>query len=360
MTYHHNPRVKPDVTVSIGPKKFADIAIEPEDAPDIHVIRDKSFKTSLVEIEAANVVKGFCKEEEVIEVEEECPDCENEKAQEQCVNPKAEKVSGTDGKELDFTWKNAVEVKCAVLLAICGNKLAKLTGEGALWLEKGKVCARKDIPLKISKLWHKWYLPTPNSSPLMGQPMPFPYLVVSDLVGNGFGIKGLADEDSVTVWDFEEQHFYQKPLTDFPPCVRRKLAYSNRLELMGVEPLGVSDDPSLLRCLKRIDGQGILVLKQEQTAPSEVCECGDCEIDDTGCVVPDVTSVAQFVPNPTGETVSGCPWLLGFNSSGEHQWIDPSSIDCIKGEKGEKGDQGIQGTQGTQGEQGVVGSGCCD
>jgi len=327
-------------------KSFNDITITPSEAPTVDVLRSQDFKSSLVEIESANIIKGFCKEVkpkcgcDPVKPEPECPSCHPEKVEETCINHKATPITEATGKELDFSWKNAVEVKCATLLMRCGNRLAKLSGCGALWLEKGKVCVRKNIPLKVSTLWHKWFLPTPNSSPIIGQPMPFPYQVVTDIDGNPHVIQGLADEDSITVWDHTDGHFYQKPVTDFPLCVRQKLQSANRLELVGFEPLGIGDDPSLLRCLKKIQGEGILTFKTIQTTPSDICECDSCE--STGQQM-DTTTVAEFIPNPTAECTDGCPWLLGFDANtGTHQYYDASQVECLKGKQGEsiKGDKG--------------------
>jgi len=356
----HAPFVDLDISKSFhgveqveNPKSYNDIKIIPQVAPDIQTIRSENFKLQLVEIEAANVVKGFCKPP-AAEVEA-VSDCDNTPLPETCINKKSEHVSSTQGRKLDYSWRDTRESSVATLLARCGDRLVQLTGEGALWLDKGKVYARKSLPLRVSNLWHKWFLPTPTSNPIIGQPMPFPYQSIADIDGNVHAIQGLSGEDSVTIWDFEEKHFYQKPVSDFPVCVRQKLASANRLEMVGFDPLSVSDNPSDLRKLKKIQGEGVMVFKEQNTTPTELCDCESCE---SASQVADSTTVAEFIANPITPTSTGAPWVLGYDFvTNTHRYYDAATVSELTGPEGPQGEEGI-GIQGERGEQGTVGS-CC-
>lgn len=335
------------------PKTYSDMEVAPSQAFDVTHIRSPEFKTQLVPVADATVVKNLCGSEEKQQHSTECQSCGDNHPEGNCLNTKA--LGGTDpeGYDLGLCWVDAIKVECITLLGRVGKKLAALKGEGALWLKPdGTVCAMDTLPLKVSYLWHKWFKPTPSSSPVIGQPMPFPYQVVADLDGNAHVIQGLAEEDSITVWDFEDQLFYQKPVTDFPVCVRERLEYSPRLELVGFEPLGVGDDPDMLRCLKRIEGEGILVFKQVETSPTPVCDCDEC-----GSMgqVKTTTTVAEFLPNPEPCDVD-CPQILAY-VNGEPQWIDAAGIDCLKGDKG---DDGVDGQDGNDGQDGQDGENCVE
>lgn len=327
------------------PRTYNDITVIPEQAPEIHVIRSENFKSQLVEIEAANVIKG-------IGAEVKCDAPESPVETPSVINKKAHVVSSTDGKQLDYSWLDAKESKFATLLARCGNRLVQLTGEGVLWLEKGKVSVRRDVPLKVSRLWHKWFIPTPTSTPILGQPMPIPHMVVADVDGNAHAIQGLSDEDSVPMWKHESQMFEQRGVSNFPVCTREKLPSSNRLELVGFDPLNETENEAALRKLKRIDGEGIIVFKKQATAPSEMCDCDSCNVSGQ---VADTTTVAEFIPNPITPTATGAPWLLGYDPvTHTHRYYDASVLPDLKGDEGEQGDQGEQGLTGDRGSQGTV------
>jgi hypothetical protein len=329
------------------PKSFEDIQIPPALAPDILEVRDQTFKDTLVEIEAAAVVQGFCEDKPL--VPEDCPNCDcNTFVEEKCVNHHASHAHKSEGCPLEFKWLDALESKCMTLLGRNGRTLSRLVGEGFLKLDcDGLVCATKDIPLRVSKLWHQWFKPTPTSAPIIGQPMPFSYQVITDIDGDPYVIRGLANEDSITVWKHGTQQFEQTPITDFPLCTRRITPAANRLELVGFEPLGISDDPSLLRCLKRIQGDGMLRFRSIETTPTQFCQCSDCsEFGQTE----QYTTIAEFVPYPAEDCTQGCPWVWGY-VNGLAQWVNPIEFDCFKGAKG---DPGVAGAKGATGDNGFV------
>ena len=82
--------------------------------PD-HEPTDPVNITELIEIDALN----DCDEPDVI------TECGND-------NPECVSTPPPQGKCLDSSWLGGLEVKCATLLVRVGNRLAKLTGEGAL------------------------------------------------------------------------------------------------------------------------------------------------------------------------------------------------------------------------------------
>lgn len=231
-----------------------------------------------------------------------------------------------------------------VLLGRVGRYLSRLIGEGVLWLGcNGMVKAVKDVPLRVSHLWHQWFKPTPTAAPIIGQPMPFPYQVITDLDGNPYVIQGLAGEDSITIWDHVAQQFFQKPVTDFPVCVREKLGFSPTLELVGFDPLSPFGSPSDLRCLKRLEGDGMIWFRKIPTAPSPVCDCGTC--DPTG-QSQGFTTIAEFIPNPpVGCSPPDCPPILAFTASGP-RWVNPADIECLRGAPGTPGINGADGQDG--------------
>ena len=302
---------------TLGEVKSLNVVLPPSEAPDITVIRDASFKDTLVEVDAAVAVKEHC-EPAPEETKTPCSPAPIEAA---CLNSKTIHSTKTQGSDLPHIWTDAVESEEITILGRVGRKLAKLVGEGVLMLDcKGKVRAVRDVPLRVTHLWHKWIRPTPTSAPVIGQPMPFSYQIIADLDGNPYPIRGLAEEDSITVWSHEEQQFDQRPVSDFPTCVREQLQPTNRLELVGFDPVMEGGDSEMLRCLKKIDGEGVIVFKKVPTSPVDICDCGDCA--PTG-QVQQFTTVAEFVPKPN----NGCLNILTCDKLGDVAWQTVDQIE---------------------------------
>ena len=319
------------------------VVIPPSESPTVAVIRSQDFTDTLVSIPDANVVKNICSPVE--ELPEDCPDCDNSEVKPTCENPKASTSTDTNGHELSHCWLDATPVTKMTLLGRVGRFLAKLTGEGVLWLDKnGEVSIKKFLPFRTSHLWHKWYKPTANSAPIIGNPMNYPYKVITDLDGNPFTIMGLPNEDSIEVYNHETQEYEQRPITDFPVCVSEKLTPSNtNFELVGFEALSESDSTDLRRCLKRISGEGMICLKRVPTAPTQICDCDSCEA--TGEESSE-TTVVEFIPYPTTDCADDSPFILTYTPGSCPSWQQATQIDSLKGDTGDAGADGQDGAAG--------------
>lgn len=344
-----------DITPRSKPCGWTDVGILPEESPPVEVLRSQTFFDSLVEVEAAAVVAGFTPpaggfssaQSCLDKIKEECESCKEDKPEYRCKNPHAKHSTHDKGFELPFQYLNAKPTLKMVVLGRVGRCLARLFGEGALWQNAdGTVELRKWLPLRAQHLFHQWYQPTPSSRPIIGPPLPFSYQFVSDLDGNAFLQKGLAGEDSITVWSHDAEQFEQRPVTGFPICVRKKVEAAPAVELVGFEPLGQFDDPETLRCLKKISGEGIIHFRTVPAPAEPVCSCDTCE--PTGSVA-DTTTVAEFIPNPPDSCqTEACPWILAF-VDGRPQWVNPATIACLRGEPGLDGDPGTDGQDGQDG-----------
>lgn len=315
--------------------------IKPKNAPDISYVKTEEFKNSLVHVEAAAVIKSKCEVKEV--VEEEPNQCGKTCGENDCVNPCACEVQGTKGYNLGHQFKDACEVKEMTLLGRVGCFLTKLGGEGVLYIKDGVASVRDKIPLSVTHLYHKWFQPSPNSDPVIGPPMPVPYLVVADEFGCGYPIMGLPNEDSITVWDHETAHFEQKSVTEFPICVREQLPSTDGIELVGFSPLAVSEQADTLRCLKKLQGSGIICFEQVVTAPQEVCDCEECQSLNE---ITTTTTVARFIPEPDFGCDETCPAILAAMPNGEKKWVRASEIECLRGQDGVDGQDGQDGKDG--------------
>ena len=324
-------------------KSLNDTIIPPCQSPTLSDMRSYNFCDTLVSIPDANVVKNICKQTEVL-ADMECESCDTTPLQPRCDNPKAEVANDTPGSELPFSWVDAKPVGKMTLLGRVGRFLARLKGEGVLWLESdGCVTIRKFLPFRTSHLWHKWYKPTPTSAPIIGNPMNYPYKVIADLDGNPFTVMGLPNEDSIEVFNHETKEFEARPLTDFPVCVSEQLSGSStNFELVGFEALSPTDSSDLRRCLKKISGEGMLCLKKVPTAPTPICDCEGCET--IGTQVTE-TTVVEFIPHPTVQSV-----LTHSGNAGECPvWASTDELESLQGQPGEPGPQGEPGPRGANG-----------
>ena len=326
-----------------APKTYREMAIAPSASPQIGSVKHFDLSYSLIEIEAAKVVKGFCKDLEV-DPKPECPDCNQEPTSNKCLNPQALQTIESQGCQIDCCLMDAGPSNEMMLIGRVGKLVKKLIGEGVLWLgPNGMVKAMKNVPLHVGQLWHQWYKPSPSSAPIIGQPMPFPYQVISDIDGNAYGIQGLQNEDSVTIWNHEDQQFEQSPVTGFPICVRKKIPSAIALELVGFSPLSPFGNADDLRCLQRLEGDGMIHFRKVPTVPTTMCECDSC---DTQGQVQQFTTVAEFIPNPQMDCATDqCPMIMAF-VNGSPRWVNVKTIECLRGLTGETGKDGTNGIDG--------------
>lgn len=175
------------------------------------------------------------------------------------------------------------------LLARVGRTLTRFTGSGFLQLTNGKATLVSSIRLQVTELFHFFW--KPGSYPVLGNPKPYDLEVVADKFGALYGIKGYADLDSVKVWDYAAKKWAVRPVADFPICIRRLLPRTQGVELTGFIPLAENADPTTVRCLTRLGGEGIVMLTEQPTVPSE-CICEGCQ------PVEAVASVATIIPLP--------------------------------------------------------------
>jgi hypothetical protein len=102
------------------------------------------------------------------------------------------------------------------LLGRVGLQMARLKGSGFIRLINGKASVVKSVPLVARTLWHRWWKQEGSVTPILGEPLPYPHLVVADSSGNIHSIKGSDEFDSVPFWDASAKEFRNEPLADIP------------------------------------------------------------------------------------------------------------------------------------------------
>jgi hypothetical protein len=162
-------------------------------------------------------------------------------------------------------------------------------------LRDGKAYLVQSIQLQVQHLWHNFWKPDRNSNPVLGNPLPAPYLVIADENGKLYGLGGYQDEDSVQVYSYERKAWESRRVSEFPICRRGQLQQANRIELIGFEPVpSIGGDPADSRCVRSLAGDGIVVIEMVPTTPSEGCSaCPECED------LPALSAVARVLPFPT-------------------------------------------------------------
>lgn len=348
------PPSNPMCDITVDAKKAQAFIVMASQSPELEEIRAYGFDDGLVTIEDDLVFSGICEEE--VEVEVETPCCAGDDIVPTCLNPQAETSLRSVGSNLEMKWMDALPVRAMTLLGRVGKKLAKLQGEGWLYLnDRGEVSASRRIPLKVTKLWHKFFASS-SGKPFVGPPMAAPYLTVTDLDGNVYVVKGLPDRDSVMQWNHQTGMWENQSLSELPWCVSQHLQSGSELELVGFSPVPVGQDISTIRCPKRLEGQGMIYFEQIPSGDDYECECAP---------TPTTTTVAKFLPNP-----SACdpdkPPILAF-VDGRPQWVEAGTLSCLTGPAGpqgepgvgEKGEQGIQGATGVTNYQNACGNNPC-
>ena len=114
---------------------------------------------------------------------------------------------------------NLLDTVCATsdvtLLGRVGNTLARLAGDGFLKITNGKASVVSSVPIKVRSLWHRWWKPTALQRPILGDPLPFPFLAIADAQGNLHGITGREDKHCIPVWDYQNKVYTLMPIYDF-------------------------------------------------------------------------------------------------------------------------------------------------
>ena len=261
----------------------------------------------------------------------------------------------TDGGDAT-KFTNSREAISLTLLGRIGNRLAKFVGSGFIQVEDGEAKLVSFIPLKIRELYHRWVIPSPGQSAVLGAAKPAPYMVISDNDGKTYAIKGLAGEDCIILWDFVAKAFVTKPLTDFPVSVKGALQKRDKIEIAGFQPPS-SACYDKAREVMALKGAGIVFLTNETVEyPDSMCcddTCGsDCKCDDNKII-----SVASVVLYPDDSSTK--QYILAWQFGAPPVFIEkPAASSGEKGDPGAKGDQGVQGIQGTLGVKGDTGEAC--
>lgn len=219
-------------------------------------------------------------------------------------------ADGSDGSTLASSWLDACcHNENVTLLARVGSKLARFTGDGFLSFVSGKASLVSAIPLKLVHIWHRWWKPTQASPPILGEPLDFTYQAVGDDDGNLHAIKGMADEDSQTVWKSAEKVFRQTPQSEIKHPLKGLLPRVEELELIGYAPIPDDGAITAIRQLSSLAGAGILIVEQQDTVASPDDPCDDSK-----------ASVAKFLPFPT--YVADETYTLKCSAAGGLYWSE--------------------------------------
>lgn len=271
-------------------------------------------------------------------------------AEETC-QPQSISTTTEGGNASAFT--NARESASMTLLGRIGKKLAKFVGSGFIQVEDGEAKLVSFIPLRIKELFHRWVIPSPGQSPVLGASKPAPFTVIADSTGKCYAVKGLAGEDGVWVWSYEQQAWVVKPLTDFPLTTRGAFEKVDGIELTGFTPPN-SKCFEAPREMKALKGEGIVFLTDKLV---EVPDGACCDDENCGCGCDSykrqsIASVTSFPDSNDPEKLFTLAWQYGIGPV----WVDyVASGEGEQGPQGPQGEQGIQGIQGIQGPQGEKG-----
>lgn len=246
------------------------------------------------------------------EVKSGCDSCRSPDS-----DPSADVSQGSCGTTLDLSFTDATcddQNKGITILGRIGRTLARFKGDGFIQILNGRAFVVKNIPFKVSTLWHERILPGAYAiRSVLGKPMPFKRLGIFDDQGNPHMIEG-PEVNAIPHWNAEAGIFEIKPVSEIQKCVKGQIEGSDAVELVGFEAIPVSGESDAVRCMKKLSGAGILIAKQVATTPSE-CVCEGCE------PVAAVATIFQFLPNPT----TGTNYKLRYSAvTGLHSWVaDP-------------------------------------
>lgn len=222
-----------------------------------------------------------------------------------CDDPALVSSTPGEGTTLDNSWLDTVcQTSGVTLFGRVGNKLARLVGTGFLAITNGAVSVVTSVPLSVRTLWHRWWKTTPNATPIVGVPLPFPYMVIADSQGGLHAIKGAVDVVSVPVWNGTE--YVQTPASELPHAAKGVLTQGTGIELVGYAP--VADKCAATERNERgLAGAGLVWL-EEVTLENEACGCSG---------VNDTVSVARTFALPPSD---GHTYKLTY-TNGELLWV---------------------------------------
>lgn len=231
----------------------------------------------------------------------------------------------------------------AVLLVRVGERLKRFCGSGYLKITEGIASLAAEIGIRVTDLWHDTLEgPTSpcNPSGRTQTPKENYYDVVADDCGNLHGIQGLPGVNSVRVWDSTKCMFRTVPTAELGKTATGQLPQASALELVGFPPVPEGGDLSAERVMKKLCGDGVVIIEPKATQPAE----GTCPGQEDACV-------GRVVPFPDDSTQQ---YLLAWNSTTGAFFLRESDIEA-EGTVGPKGDKGDKGETGDQGDQGPVG-----
>jgi hypothetical protein len=153
-----------------------------------------------------------------------------------------------------------------------GSNLARFTGTGFISLVNGVASVVTTIPLRVSTLWHRRWKATPTATPVLGEPLAFPYQVIGDADGNLHAIKGPEDEKAVSVWNHSTGEFTQTPVSELPLERKGVITTGSGIELVGFTPIADGGSATAVRPIKALSGAGLVVLTEQATI-DDSCEC---------------------------------------------------------------------------------------
>jgi len=185
------------------------------------------------------------------------------------------------------------------LLARYGRKLVAFTGSGFLQAFDGRFKLVKSIILRVTNLWHdRWTPAGVGRKPLLGNPFPFPFLVIADTEGNLHAIQGQqaagVTRDSMTVWSFERGQYEVRDVADFPALQKGLLPQVSQIELAGFPAIPTTGSPTDVRQISALAAEGFFRLKKVPTIASS-CDCEGC------AAAPAYAYVTEFVADPPTE-----------------------------------------------------------
>lgn len=189
--------------------------------------------------------------------------------------------------ELDSCCSNSG----VTILARMGSRRARFTGSGFIRLVKGVADVVPNVPMSLVTLWHEFFKPSPTSRPILGNPLPFPYLAVGSSTGEPHGIKGIDDEDCESIWNSTTKLWNITPTSESPKCQKGLLPRDTELEIVGYSAIAANGETDDVRCMATLQGTGIPIARSVATIDSE-CNCPGCDPS------PSFASVVSFLAPP--------------------------------------------------------------
>lgn len=255
----------------------------------------------------------------LIFAESQAPCPVEETTEEPCDNEKYGKLEPVEETShdvkptiLDWIWQCAMPVSKMVLLGRVKNKLARFNKSG--WLKSkgnGEVEVVEELELYASRLLHAYSKPNLNTDALMGDPLNASFYTVGVLNEDQTKIKfypqrGLADSDSIQVWNSTTKVVEHRAITDFPVCFNASLPELESGEILAIPKVCEGGDYSIKRPAMKLMAEGLLLGKRVKSGIKEDCEgIKDETVEYSGVALP--TSDGCYVMTLQGCEVSFQP-----------------------------------------------------